>query len=78
MSRWPWITTILSGLLILNPFGFTLLGSLFGYASAGLIAGLIFLVGGLRVLLGLIEWLTRTEIANARLQRAHEDRDGNA
>jgi hypothetical protein len=78
MSRWPWITTILSGLLILTPFGFTLLASLFGYASAGLIAGVILLGGGLLVFLGLIEWLTRTEIANARLQRAHEDRDGNA
>ena len=62
----------------LNPFGFTLLASLFGYASAGLIAGVILLGGGLLVFLGLIEWLTRTEIANARLQRAHEDRDGNA
>jgi hypothetical protein len=77
MSRWPWIMTVLSGLVLLNPFSLMLMASLIGFARH-LFAGLIFLVGGLLVFLGLIEWLIRTEIASARLQRAHEDRDRNA
>jgi hypothetical protein len=77
MSRWPWVTTVLSGLVLLNPFSLMLMASLIAFAPH-LFAGLIFLVGGLLVFLGLIEWLIRTEIAKARLQRAHEDRDRNA
>ncbi len=69
--------TVLSGLVLLNPFSLMLMASLIRFAPH-LLAGLIFLVGGLLVFLGLIEWLTRTEIVNARLQRAHEDRDRNA
>jgi hypothetical protein len=77
MSRWPWIMTILTGLLILNPFSLILITSLAGYAP-DLLAGLSLLGGGLLVFLAFIEWLIRTEMANARLQRVHEDRDGNA
>jgi hypothetical protein len=77
MSRWPWIMTILSGIVILNPFSLLFLASLIGYAPDRL-AGLAVPVGGLLVFLGIIEWLIRTEIANARLRRPHEDRDRNA
>jgi hypothetical protein len=77
MLRWPWIMTVLSGLVLLNPFSLMLMASLIGFARH-LLADLIFLVGGLLIFLGLIAWLIRTEIARARLQRVHEDRHRNA
>jgi len=71
LSRWPWVTTVVAGLLILNPFGLALVSSALQRSASDFMwpyfAGLTAAAAGALVVMAAVECYIRGRILRRRL-----------
>jgi hypothetical protein len=69
-ARWPWVTTVIAGLVVLNPFGLNILGATFEHSRSDILWDLWAMITGgaalVLVVMALIECYIRRRIARRR------------
>jgi hypothetical protein len=72
LARWPWVTSVVAGLVILNPIGLDFLSSALRQSPTDWLAGLATMIAaaamGVLVVMGLIECYIRGRILRRRLE----------
>lgn len=71
LTRWPWVTTVVAGLAILNPFGLDIVGQAISYRPSDWLRDLVLtiaLAGAvILIAMGLIEYYIRGRMLRRRL-----------